>query len=162
VQYKHHASLQIDGPSLDQVKINFSSTVDYGQYPFSLKIVKSLTDLKFPTQVTFLVGENGTGKSTILEAIACNAGLGSEGGSKNFSFNTTTNATQDPAQKLAEQMTLSWRCKPKNSYFFRAESFFNLASYIDTIAKEDNTIYSSYGGKSLHEQSHGESFFRIF
>ena len=59
-------------------------------------------------------------------------------------------------------MTLSWRLKPKNGYFFRAESFFNVANYIDIIALEDEKAYEPYGGKSLHEQSHGESFLAFF
>lgn len=66
------------------------------------------------------------------------------------------------AQQLAEQFTCSWRMKPKNGYFFRAESFYNVANFIDTIAKEDAQIYDSYGGKSLHHQSHGESFLAFF
>ncbi len=66
------------------------------------------------------------------------------------------------SEATAEQLTLSWRHKPRNGYFFRAESFFNIANYIDEIAREDYRAYTSYGGKSLHEQSHGESFMAFF
>lgn len=153
----------MNGPMLATVKVTFADTVDFNQYPFSLNIVKNLQEIEFPTQVTFLVGENGAGKSTILEAIASKAGFGAEGGSKNIAFKTSEEKTYVGAQNLAEQLTLSWRSKPKNGYFFRAESFFNVANYIDYIAQQGGeAAYAPYGGKSLHEQSHGESFLSFF
>ena len=152
----------LDGPTLDKVKIRFANSIDFSQYPFSLPIIKNLKEIEFPNQVTFFVGENGAGKSTILEAIALNAGFGIEGGSKNISFKTSEERTYTGTQKFADCLILSWRAKPKNGYFFRAESFFNVANHIDQIAKIDFRIYDSYGGKSLHEQSHGESFLSFF
>jgi predicted ATPase len=152
----------LDGPMLDKVKVNCTQMIDFAHHPFSLNIIKHLKEIEFPTCVTFLVGENGTGKSTILEAIAHNAGFGAEGGSKNINFKTSEQKTYTGVQQLADCLTLSWRMKPKDGYFFRAESFFNIANFIDTIAKEDFRIYDSYGGKSLHEQSHGESFLSFF
>lgn len=98
----------IDGPLLDKVKVNFSDIIDFNQYPFSLNIINKLKDIEFPTQVTFFVGENGTGKSTILEAIADKAGFGPEGGSKNINFRTSQEKTYLGTQQLAEQLTLSW------------------------------------------------------
>ncbi|HEV2601792.1 MAG TPA: AAA family ATPase [Candidatus Babeliales bacterium] len=154
----------LDGPILDMVKVDFADGIDFNLHPFSLPIIKNLTEINFPTQVTFFIGENGTGKSTILEAIAYHAGFGLEGGSKNIHFKTSFEKTYAAAQLLAEQLTLSWRKKPKNGYFFRAESFFNIANYIDTMAGPygDAEVYAPYGGKSLHEQSHGESFLSFF
>lgn len=158
--------MQLDGPALDKVKINFSEDVDFSKYPFSLNVIKNLKDIVFPTQVTFFVGENGTGKSTILEAIATKAGFGREGGSKNINFNTADEIYQSQIDQFSSALTLSWRKKSRDGYFFRAESFFNLANQIDHIAKEDPNgpylTYQSYGGKSLHEQSHGESFLSFF
>jgi predicted ATPase len=152
-----------DGPILDKVRVNFADSIDFNEYPFSLKIIKNLKDIIFPNQVTFFVGENGTGKSTILEAIAHKAGFGAEGGSRNINFKTSEEKTYAGTQHLADQFTLSWRIKPKNGYFFRAESFFNIANYIDHIAREGGgDAYAPYGGKSLHEQSHGESFLSFF
>src|ERR1700733_4634379 len=151
-----------DGPLLDRVKVNFAPTVDFTKYPFSLPIIKQLEEIEFPSAVTFFVGENGSGKSTILEAIADKAGFGAEGGSKNIHFKTSSENTYTPAQQLSDNLILSWRMKPKNGYFFRAESFFNVANYIDYLAQSDVTIYDFYGGKSLHEQSHGESFLAFF
>ena len=150
------------GPLLDSIRVNFSPEIDFNQYPFCLPLIKNLKEIEFPTVVTFFVGENGTGKSTILEAIANKAGFGAEGGSKNITFKTSQEHLYTGAQNLADQLTLSWRQKPKNGYFFRAESFYNVASYIDSIAQFDGRAYDSYGGKSLHQQSHGESFLSFF
>jgi len=147
---------------LDKLKINFAPSVDFSQYPFSLNIIKNLQTIAFPTPVTFFVGENGTGKSTLLEAIAYKSDFGSEGGSKNINFKTSSEKTYTGAEQLANHIILSWRIKPMHGYFFRAESFFNLANHIDQLAQENASIYESYGGKSLHEQSHGESFLAFF
>ncbi len=144
-------------PLLQEIRVTFPDTVDFARYPFSLPIIKNLRTIQFPTQVTFLVGENGTGKSTILEAIARHAGFGPEGGSKNIYFRTSVEHTYTTAEQLADCMTLSWRVKPQNGYFFRAESFFNVATYLDTLPG-----HIPYGGKPLHEQSHGESFLAFF
>lgn len=150
-------------PILDKVKIKFDNNIDVNRYPFSLNIIKNLKDIEFTRQVTFFVGENGTGKSTILEAIANKAGFGSEGGSRNIQFKTSEEKTYSGTQNLSAQFTLSWRQKPKNGYFFRAESFFNVANYIDYLEREcGGNAYGPYGGKSLHEQSHGESFLAFF
>jgi predicted ATPase len=157
--------LKLDGPLLDTVKTNFADTTNFTQYPFSLSLIKNLNTIEFPTQVTFFIGENGTGKSTILEAIANHAGFGAEGGSKNINFKTSDQKTYSGTESLADQLTLSWRMKPKDGYFFRAESFFNIANYIDYLAREcggGEVAYAPYGGKSLHEQSHGESFLSFF
>lgn len=158
--------MQLDGPVLDKVKISFPEEIDFSKYPFSLDIIKGLKDIIFPTQVSFFVGENGTGKSTILEAIVTKTGFGKEGGSKNINFSTADDSFYSEIKKLSSCMTLSWRKKPRDGYFFRAESFFNIANYIDYIAKEGGqgvgAAYASYGGKSLHEQSHGESFLSFF
>jgi predicted ATPase len=152
----------LDGPMLDLIKLSFADSINFEQFPFCLPIIKALKTIKFPTQVTFFVGENGTGKSTILEAIAYKAGFGAEGGSKNINFKTSQEKHYSAAQSLADQMTFSWRCKPTNGYFFRAESFYNIANHIDAIAQIDARAYDSYGGKSLHLQSHGESFLAFF
>jgi predicted ATPase len=140
------------------VKVKFLASLDRACYPFCVPVIKNLKDIHFPTQVTFLVGENGTGKSTLFEALAQKIGFGPEGGSKNIAFKTSAENTYSAAQILAEQFTLSWRQKPYDGYFFRAESFYNVVNYLDSMPDGSR----SYGGKSLHEQSHGEGFFSFF
>lgn len=156
-------STLLDGPLLDKIKFNFSADTDFNQYPFSIAFLKNLKTINFPTAVTFFVGENGSGKSTLLEAIAHHAGFGAEGGSKNINFKTSHENTYTGAQRLADKLTLSWRQKPKDGYFFRAESFYNVANHLDYLQREcGGNSYASYGGKSLHHQSHGESFLSFF
>lgn len=124
-------------------------------YPFSIPALRAFESLEFDRAVTFLVGENGSGKSTLIEAIAIAAGFNAEGGSINFNF-----ATRPSESGLHEALKLVRGLKrPKTGYFLRAESFFNVATELDRIADAD--ILRAYGGKSLHEQSHGESFLAL-
>ena len=109
--------------------------------------------LAFDSPVTFLVGENGAGKSTLLEGIAVACGFNPEGGTRNFSF-----STRDTHSALGDCLTVSRGAYPRDGFFLRAESFYNAASYIDTL---DAGLLDSYGGKSLHDQSHGESFLAL-
>jgi predicted ATPase len=109
--------------------------------------------------VTFLVGENGSGKSTLLEAIAVSCGFNAEGGTKNFRFGTRTSHSE-----LHEYLRIAKGIKrPKDGFFLRAESFFNVATEIERLDEEGlgPRVIESYGGKSLHEQSHGESFLAL-
>jgi predicted ATPase len=126
---------------------------DPNRFPYTLPAVRGLTKLLFHPKVTFLVGENGSGKSTLLEAVALACGLNPEGGSPNFNFATRASHSQlDECVRLARAPAM-----PGDSYFLRAESFYNVATEIDRLG-----VTGSYGGASLHEQSHGESFFTLF
>jgi predicted ATPase len=125
------------------------------QYPFSVPAVRHLTTLSFTTPVTFFVGENGSGKSTLLEGIAAAFGLNPEGGTK---FNRFT--TRSTHSQLFRFLTLTKsRDAPTDSYFLRAESFYNLATMVDETVTIDDA--EAYGGRSLHAQSHGESFLSL-
>lgn len=135
---------------------------NWDSHPFSVPAIKSLDTLELNSPLCFLVGENGTGKSTLLEAIASHCGYGSEGGTKNIYHRTGQDAYYQPAELLSKTIRLSWSKKLFQGYFFRAESFFNIASHLDTLEKESGGTLGSYGGKSLHEQSHGESFISLF
>lgn len=140
------------------VKLNRDKIPSFTQYPFCLPAIYNLSDLNLDPKVTFIVGENGTGKSTILEAIAVAYGFNPEGGTKNFNF-----ASSDTHSELYEFVKLIKGVKiPKDGFFLRAESFYNLATNIDELESEDPGLVSSYGGRSLHQQSHGESFFAVF
>ncbi len=116
--------------------------------------------LTFSTPVTFLVGENGMGKSTLIEAIAIALGFNPEGGSKNFNF-----STEDSHSDLFKYLGLVRGVShPKDGYFLRAESFYNVATEIDRldlIPAMQPPVIEGYGGVSLHRQSHGESFMAL-
>ncbi len=131
--------------------------VNPGKFPFSIPILSQGLNLDFSSNVTFFVGENGSGKSTILEAIASGCGFNHSGGNRNHSYSSS-----DDESDLASALRLSWMPKVTNGFFMRAESFYNFATYIDEIAAEDSSILQGYGGKSLHHQSHGESFLSLF
>jgi predicted ATPase len=125
----------------------------FEQYPFCLPTIRHLDEITLRSPVTFLVGENGTGKSTLLEAIAAAWGFNPEGGSRNFLF-----ATQPSHSALHEHLRLIRNPgRPSDGFFLRAESFYNVATEVDRLGME-----SAYGGTSLHEQSHGESFLAVF
>jgi predicted ATPase len=127
------------------------------KFPFDLPILRGGSlSIEFRRPVTIFVGENGTGKSTLLEAIAGQVGFASAGGSRDHRFDK---ADQPP---LANVLRLSWLPKVPNGFFFRAESFFNLARYLDRVALEYPPMRDSYGGRPLHDQSHGESFLALF
>jgi predicted ATPase len=125
-------------------------------YVAKLGILKDLDDLELEKPVTFFIGENGTGKSTLLEAIAVGYGFNPEGGTKNFNF-----SSRETHSNLNEYITVVKGIRrPKDGFFLRAESFYNVASEVDRLDQEFPLLHS-YGGKSLHEQSHGESFMSL-
>ncbi len=130
------------------------------EYPHTIPALQNLESLQLNPGVTLLVGENGTGKSTLLEAIAVTYGFNPEGGSKNFNFSTRSSHSD-----LHEHLTLvRHRKPPRDGYFLRAESYFNVATNIEELDKAGGygpALIHYYGGKSLHEQSHGESFMRL-
>jgi predicted ATPase len=139
-QFVHSISLKRD--KVDSFKV----------YPFCLPFVEGLDNLALHPKVTFFIGENGTGKSTLLESIALSLGFNAEGGTKNFNFSTRKSHSE-----LYEYLRISKGIKqPKDGFFLRAESFFNVATEID-----DLDVAHAYGDLSLHEQSHGESFLAL-
>lgn len=146
-----HAMLDAK-PYLQSARIRPDAEVDYDAYPFSIPAIRELGLLEFHRDVTFFVGENGSGKSTLLEGIALSLGYSPEGGTRNFQL-----ATTDSVSPLHEVLRLarSFR-KPRDGYFLRAESFFNVATFMDEVG-----YLESYGGESLHARSHGEAFMAL-
>lgn len=147
---------------IEKIKIcNLDKNKD--TYLNELPVVKNLInkkELNFDKPVTFFTGDNGAGKSTLIEAIAIAFGFNPEGGSKNFNF-----STYNSHSILSKYITIKKGIiKPKDGFFLRAESFYNIASYIealDQIKANEPLIKEFYGGKSLHNQSHGEGFLSI-
>ncbi|MGN1221735.1 MAG: AAA family ATPase [Christensenellales bacterium] len=134
-----------------------SNNVD--KYPFNLPIFKQDLNINFSKPVTFIVGENGSGKSTLLENLANCLDFNVLGGNKNHLLNSSENLDN---LEISDYMKLSFSYKMSKGFFFRAESFFEFAQYIDYLAKDDRSIYFGYGGKSLQKRSHGESFIELF
>lgn len=146
---------------LIRLRLERDKVESFDAYPYCLPALRNLTELTFHPAVTFLVGENGSGKSTLLEAIAALWGLNPEGGSRNFRF--STRASHSPL--FACLTLIKGVRRPRDSFFLRAESFFNVATEIERLDAEPSfapPVIDSYGGHSLHEQSHGESFFALF
>ena len=159
---------------INQIEIDHSKNgISKDNYIFSIPVVRHLKKLRFVKPVTFFVGENGTGKSTLLEAIAVAYGFNPEGGSKNFNF-----SSRDSHSGLHGSIRMQKGIPyAKDGFFLRAESFYNMASEVERLAIDgeqesivddesfesmaDPAFLKSYGGKSLHMQSHGESFISL-
>jgi predicted ATPase len=122
----------------------------FDHYPFAIAAVRHLDQLELDPKATFFVGENGSGKSTLLEAIAIAVGFNAEGGSKSFKFSTRSSESD-----LSKYLRVARSARrERDGFFLRAEALFNAATYMEEIGVQ-------YGGKSLHEQSHGESFLAL-
>ena len=127
--------------------------IQKGVHPFTIPLLEHNLDLKLSTPVTFLVGENGSGKSTLLEGLAWALGFNAQGGNKDNSFSEGVDG-----HALGEALLLSWRQRVTDGFFLRAETFFNFATYLEEVG----STFLAYGGKSFHEQSHGEGFLALF
>lgn len=151
--------MSVDDPGfIRSVTLRRDEISDPGAYPFSLPAVRDLETLELDPRVTIFAGENGTGKSTLLEAIAMAAGLNPEGGSRHLRF-----ANRPSESGLADHLRLTRGVKrPRTDFFLRAESLFNVATAIEQLPPDNRgDPLAPYGGISLHEQSHGESFLAV-
>jgi predicted ATPase len=149
-----------DEPLIRAVRFRREDVPDLDSYPFSTPAFRSLSKLDLSAPVTLFAGENGSGKSTLIEALAVAFGFNAEGGSKNMTL-----ATRPSHSELHEYLRVERGTRrERTGYFLRAESFFNVATHIEELdAAPDGgrPIIESYGGVSLHEQSHGESFLSL-
>ncbi len=150
-------------PPLQRISLVRERVTDWTAYPFAVPAIAAFERLDLTSRVLFFVGENGTGKSTLLEAIALACGFGREGGTRNFTFSTQSepggnlNAAEAASDKLADALRLSWTTKrQRDGFFLRAESFYNVATYL-----ERNDLLTSYGHTSFHHYSHGEAFLKL-
>lgn len=139
---------------LKTVSIIRENIESFDHYPFSIPAIRNFHQIEFKSNVTFFVGENGSGKSTLLEAIAHQCSFNTAGGGRNNFYDVPASDSV-----LGNYIKLSWMPKITNGFFLRAESFYHFASHIDDV---DDTGFKSYGGCSLHKQSHGESFLALF
>ena len=141
---------------IQTIEIDWNKIPEHS-YLRNISVLRNLKHLEFNSNITFFAGENGSGKSTLLEAIAVAYGFNPEGGTKNYSFETYHDVSE-----LSEAIYISKGFKkPESGYFFRAESFFNVATKAEEY-DAFNPNGPSYGGRSLHCQSHGESFLSFF
>ena len=144
-------------PIVAEVQLDRDEVSNFERYPFSIPAIRTLGTLPLHPSVTFFVGENGSGKSTLLEAIAVQVGVNAEGGSKHLNF-----TTRPSHSSLFRHLTLVrsvHRCS--DAFFLRAESLYNVATAIDELPDDGVPPHKYYGGRSLHEQSHGESFLNL-
>jgi predicted ATPase len=141
-------------PYLRTVYLKRKEIPSFDGYPFILPVIKNFKEITFHPDVTFIIGDNGAGKSTLIEAIAILLGFNAEGGSRNFRFETQK--SHSSLYKFLHA-TKSYKM-PTDGFFLRAESFYNAASYLDNCVP---AALEYYGGKSLHAQSHGESFWSL-
>ena len=146
---------------LRRIELKREDIPSFNQFPFNLPIMSTFDQFSFHPNITYIVGENGMGKSTLLEAIAIATGFNPEGGTLNFNFSTfDSHSNLEDYIKLVKGIE-----KPKDGFFLRAETFYNVATTIEKLDSEPLSgprIIDSFGGKSLHEQSHGEAFFATF
>lgn len=140
-----------DLPYLRSVQIKFPELRDWSIYPYNIPCVNDMEKIEFHPKVTFFIGENGAGKSTILEALALALGFSEEGGTRNVKLNSASSTSG-----LYESLrTIKSYKKPKDYYFLRAESFYNVGTYMNEL-----NYLVGYGG-NIHERSHGEAFIKV-
>lgn len=153
--------LNQDTQYIKSLRLKKEEISSYDDFPLNLPVIRYFQELSFHPNVTYIVGENGMGKSTLLEGIAIKYGFNPEGGTLNFNF-----SSYDSHSDLEQYLRLSkGGYKAKDHFFFRAETFYNLATNIeelDEVSSAGPRIVDSFGGTPLHKQSHGESFFAVF
>lgn len=153
--------LNRDTQYIREVYLKRDQIYSYDHFPLNLPVIQNFQNISLHPNVTYVIGENGMGKSTLLEGIAIALGFNPEGGSLNFSF-----SSYDSHSNLDQYLQIAKGThRAKDSFFFRAETFYNVATNIEELDNEPlggSKVIESFGGKSLHEQSHGESFFAVF
>jgi predicted ATPase len=156
---KRNRTINMPAPYLRRIWLDPSRVTDPAAYPFCLPLLKDDFELSFDRAITIIVGENGTGKSTLLEGIAVLAGYDEAGGGKGYRPVDHSDALEKMGGSLSMALRASWLPRITNGWFFRAESFFSIARYLDKAALDD-----PFGGPppDFLSHSHGEGFLRFF
>jgi len=156
---RKNRTINLPAPYLKRVWLEPERVVDAAAYPFCLPFLQKGFDLSFEHPITIIVGENGTGKSTLLEGIAALAGYDEAGGGKGYMPVDHSRALEKMGGKLSKALRASWLPKITNGWFFRAESFFSVARYLDEASLDD-----PFGPPppDFLSHSHGEGFLRFF
>jgi predicted ATPase len=156
---RRNRPINLPAPYLKRIWLEPSRITDREVYPFCLPLLRDDFELSFERAITIIVGENGTGKSTLLEGIAVLAGYDEAGGGKGYMPVDHANAVEKMGGTLSAALRASWLPKITNGWFFRAESFFSVARYLDKAALDDP--FPSPPPDFL-SHSHGEGFLRFF
>jgi predicted ATPase len=148
---------KLPAPYLKRVWLDPSRVSDKASYPFCLPFLQQGFELDFEHAITIIAGENGTGKSTLLEGIAALAGYDEAGGGKGYRPVDHSDAFEAMGGRLSEALRAAWLPKVTTGWFFRAESFFSVARYLDQSALGAGNIPPDF-----LSHSHGEGFLRFF
>ena len=159
---RRNRPINLPAPYLKRIWLDPSRVADREAYPFCLPVLKDDFELSFDRAITIIVGENGTGKSTLLEGIAVLAGFDEAGGNKGYMPVDHSEALEETGGKLSTALRASWWPKITNGWFFRAESFFSVARYMDKVQAEDIPYVPKGKPPDLLSHSHGEGFLRFF
>jgi predicted ATPase len=154
---RRNRTINLPAPYLRRVWLDPSGIADRAAYPFCLPFLQDDFELSFDRSITIIVGENGTGKSTFLEGIAVLAGFDEAGGGKGYKPVDHSSALEVMGGELSKALRASWLPKITNGWFFRAESFFTVARYLDVAARDVGAL-----GPDFLSHSHGEGFLRFF
>jgi predicted ATPase len=156
---RRNRTIDMPAPYLRRIWLDPSRIDDRAAYPFCLPFLQDEFELSFDRSITIIVGENGTGKSTLLEGIAVLAGYDEAGGGKGYMPVDHSNAIEAMGGKLSSAFRASWLPKVTKGCFFRAESFFSVARYLDEAARD---AISGPPPQDFLSHSHGEGFLRFF
>jgi predicted ATPase len=160
--YSRNRPINLPAPYLKRVWLESSRVTDRAAYPFCLPLLRDDFELSFERSITIIVGENGTGKSTLLEGIAALAGFDDAGGGKGYMPVDHSEALEVTGGNLSAALRASWLPKISNGWFFRAESFFSVARYLDKVNAEAIPNVRSGIPPDFLSHSHGEGFLRFF
>src|SRR6202521_4090544 len=154
---RRNRTINMPAPYLTRIWLDPSRIGDRKAYPFFPPFLQDGFELSLDRPITIIVGENGTGKSTLLEGIAVLSGYDEAGGGKGYKPVDHSNAIEAMGGELSNALRASWLPKITNGWFFRAESFFSIARYLDEAARDVGAR-----GPDFLSHSHGEGFLRFF